>query len=144
MIAPSIGAGNTRRESVLGWLAVALITLISSFFALFAGGETANEGLMGLGHVVQMAVVVIPGVVAVTFRRSGGMFAVIGVFSIVFFGFLQPISYILGIPLITAGVLFYFGHPQPKKLAYLVLVGVPLLVGLATAIGALLAGPRPI
>lgn len=141
-----------RRTSTLGWIGVALVTAIVSFFALFACGEGVADGLPSfLGHFLQMVVVVSIGLLAIARPRIGApILALPGLF-VVGFGVVRHMSegslmeafYTLqiGVPLVAAAFLLYVGRPEPKRRAYGVMVGVPLLIGLLTAVVMLLTGP---
>lgn len=126
-----VGPVHARRDAVIGWLALALATLVTSLVAMFGFGETVSSGVEGIGHFIQLAILIGIGVWAVSRRRAGTLFAlfgVLGLFQIRSFGGLY-----LGIPLTLAGILYYFGHPQPRRLAYWLTIGVPLLLGVVTA-----------
>ncbi len=150
---PSTPQGKTdRRANTLGWIGVALVTLIVSLFAHFAFGEGITDGLPSfLGHFLQLAVVLSIGLLAITRPRIGAVILVLPGLFVVGFGVVRHLfagrlmetfwTLQIGIPLVAAAFLLYVGRPEPKRRAYWVVVGVPLLIGLLTALVMLLMGP---
>lgn len=125
------GGSADRNRSTLGWIAVWLVTLTGSFVAVLAGGEVVGSGVGGLGHVLQMVVVIGLAVLAVAKPWTSVIYALLGLFLFVrYFGIGGVI--LGGVPFIAA-VLLYFGRPEPRQKVYRVMVGVPLLVALVTA-----------
>ncbi|MFZ5827870.1 MAG: hypothetical protein ACOY94_26495 [Bacillota bacterium] len=122
---------SDRTRSILGWIGVWLVTLVGSLVAAFAGGELVGSGVGGLGHVLQWAVIVGLGLLAVARPFSSVIYALVGLF--ILMRYLGTGGVILGgIPFI-AGVLFFYGRPVPRQKAYRVMLLVPLIVGLVTA-----------
>jgi len=131
-------------------VAVALSTLVASFFGMFAGGEGVGEGWPAMvAHAVQMLVVIVPALIAVRWPRVGGSLIVLAGLG---FGlwFLLPgliAGAVVGsvfpqvLFLIVAGLLYFYGRPSPRRVTYAVIVGVPLVVlALSFALAALLMG----
>ncbi len=123
----------------LGWLATVLAVLVSSFFAMFAFGETAGWSLEGIGHFVQLVPVLGITVLAIAVPWSGAVLALLGVLAGVLFR--NGIGLVLGLMLVAAGAGFFFGRPAPRRLAYWIAVGVPVLVGLLTLVMVAVFGP---
>ena len=138
-----------RRANTLGWIGVALVTLIVSLFAHFAFGEGVVDGLPSfLGHFVQLVVVLAIGLLAIARPRIWAVLLALPGLFVVGFGVVRHFPegrwieafYTLqvGIPLLAAAFLLHAGRPEPKRKAYWIVVGVPLLVGLLTAAAMLL------
>jgi hypothetical protein len=121
---------GSRAAGACGWVGLALSVLVSSFFAMFAGGEALSEGVGALGHVLQTGLVVAIALLAVAVPRYGAVYALLGVAVVLVFRSMAGV--IAGLPLILAGVLLWFGHPAPRRLAYLIAWSVPVAVGLLT------------
>lgn len=122
----------------LGWFAVALAVLVSSFFSMFAFGETAGWGWEGIGHFLQLVPVLGVTVLAIAVPRTGAVLAMLGVLAGVLFR--GGTGLVLGLLLVAAGVGFFFGRPRPQRLAYWLAVGVPVVVGVLTLAAVLVFG----
>lgn len=129
---------------MLGWIALALATLVTSFYAMFLGGEAAaslvaaqswQEALAsmmaGIPPFVFVTFFVGMGAVAATFRRAGTVYALLGIIGLLFLP--GPMGPLQAIPLIISGILYYLGHPEPRRRALRVAVWTPILVALVTA-----------
>lgn len=97
----------------LGWTAVALATLATSFMAMFAGGETVAWGWEAIGHYGQVLVLVGVSLLVLTVPWGGVVFALPGLFSLA--RLRGSFGVILGLLLILTGVLFVFGNPRPRR-----------------------------
>jgi hypothetical protein len=115
----------------LGWIGVACLTLVDSFFAMFAGGEGFSGPRLDLVslllHSTQLVVVLCIGLAAVTWPKVGAaLLTVPGVFfALEAFG----VGKLVGVFLLITAALFYWGSPRPRRLAYWIAGGVPVAVG---------------
>lgn len=147
----------SRREPVasvfsnrLGWAGVALATLATSFVTAFAVGETIGSGIEGLGHVLQLIVLLAVLIAAVSIPRVGAVFVLLGVLLAGFVvarsftpagaGTMPGFGVFFGGYLVLTGVLLYLGRPQPRRLVYLVTAGGPILAAVVTIIAMAAAG----
>ncbi len=134
--------GVSRRQFVIGWVAVALSVMAASFLGVFAGGEGVSDGWQaGLSHLFPMLVLIVSALIAVRRPRLGGvlylfagavLFSRIG-FASGFRGILMALPIVL--PVLLAGILYLFGRPGPRRLAYALIIGIPIF---ATALAAIL------
>jgi hypothetical protein len=61
-------------------------------------------------------------------RFGGGLHAILALLAAWFLeAFTNPAMFILILPLVGIGVLYWFGRPQPRKVAVLLVVGLPIL-----------------
>ena len=153
----------SRRQRIMGWVAVALSTLIAAFFAMFAIGEAFSEGWGAfLAHGAQMLPVVLFGVIAVRWPRVGGSLLLLAALVLLLVPVITRLIVVQGatildtlrvmvwmvqlaLPIILAGILFFYGRPSPRKLAYGIIVGVPLAVfAVGAMIGGVFAGEAPV
>lgn len=134
---------RTQNRSPLGWIALVLATLVTTFFAMFLGGEagtslagaqSAQEALdlmlAGLSPFLVVTLLVVTGVVAVAVPRAGAVYLLFGAGAVI----LMPdlLGLVVGAVWATAGALFSLGHPEPRRWAYWLAVGLPVLVALLT------------
>lgn len=137
------------KKNILGWLAVSFSLVISCLWAFWGILENFHEGwhsasLKGnlIGMLAYLAPMFISVGIALWAIRSpiGGGVLYIGIgiiFSFIVIATWNPLKAGLGtalswfpvtVLLIIVGVLYFFGRPKPKKLAYALAAGLPLLV----------------
>lgn len=129
------------KTQILGWAAVAVSTLIASIWAFWGIIETFHEGwfhdsllknlgLMFLQYLGPMMIFVFLTLLAIAYPRAGGpLHALIGLaLGLFLFGWddFAPMVLII-IPLVLLGLLYWFGRPEPRRWAYRIAVGLPLL-----------------
>jgi hypothetical protein len=69
-------------------------------------------------------------------RVGAGLHGILALGVVWFFGGLtNPVTLLLSLPLIGLGVLYWYGRPQPRKLAAYLALGVPLLALVVSGIG---------
>lgn len=139
--------GESIRK-ITGWAAVVLITVVASFLSFWGMIENFHEGwwypslfervgVMFVQYLSFAIVTVLIGVIAVCWPRiGGGILLVITTWFI--WEFIAPrvphmsikamLSWfpVAGLPVLV-GILFLFGRAEPRKWAYLTVVGFPLL-----------------
>jgi hypothetical protein len=129
------------RTQILGWIAVGLSTAISCFWAFWGSIENFHEGWyyeplpqnVGLMLVQYLSpMFVFMGVTLVSLywpRLGGGLHVIFAALAAWFFqAFSDAVMFLLFLPLIGLGVLYWFGRAQPRKLAAILAVGLPLLI----------------
>lgn len=137
-----------KKRQIAGWIAVGLSTAITCLWAYWGGIETFHEGwyfqsflsnvaLMFAQYLSPMIVFMIVALLSIRWPRfGGGMHVVIAILAAVFFSISDnTVIIFLLIPLIGFGLLYWFGRPQPRKLAYRLAVGLPLLTLIISGIG---------
>jgi hypothetical protein len=128
------------RRQIAGWIAVALSTAITCFWALWGIIENfhegwyyesllANVGLMLVQYLSPMLVFLGVTLVSISWPRLGG--ALHAILALLVAGFFQAwtstVTLFLIAPLVGIGLLYWFGRPQPRKIALSLAVGLPLL-----------------
>lgn len=137
------------KKNILGWLAVSFSLVISCLWAFWGILENFHEGwhsasLEGnlVGTLAYLAPMFISVGIALLAIRSpiGGGIVYIGI-GIIFSGIIlatwNPVKEGLGTALswfpvtallVIVGILYFFGRPKPKKLAYALAAGLPFVV----------------
>lgn len=124
----------------MGWAAVGTSTIITSFWAFWGIIENFHEGwyfesllsnlgLMFAQYLSPMLVFMIVTLVSIFWPRIGGSLHVIfALLAIWFFNaFSNAATFLIILPLIGLGLLYWNGRLEPKKLAVSVSIGLPLL-----------------
>ncbi len=139
-----------KRESCIGWIATIFSTLVACLWAFWGTFENFHEGwwapelsgrLLGtLAYLAPMLISVFLAVLSIWRPKVGAVVMFLFGCSFTFFIFYErwgniDLSIILGwapvtIMVIGLGGLWWFGKPRPKKLAYIVAIGLPLLVAI--------------
>jgi hypothetical protein len=131
---------NFDKSQVLGWIAVGLSTVITSFWAFWGIIENfhegwfyeswfSNVGLMLVQYLSPMLLFMGVTLISIFWPRvGGGLHAVLSLFAVWFFqAFANPLMFLIIAPLLGLGVLYWFGRPQPRKLAVSLVIGLPML-----------------
>jgi hypothetical protein len=129
---------------MLGWIAVTLSTVISTFWAFWGSIENFHEGWYHpeLGRNVVLAVIqylpwmFIPMIAAllVLWNRSAGVLLHVGLAGLMLWrmGARGAALTLIILPLLTLAALYKFGRPEPKRWARRIVVWVPLLTALVS------------
>jgi hypothetical protein len=128
------------RRQIVGWIAVGLSIIINCFWALWGVLETFHEGwyyeslLSNLGlalvqYLSPMLIFIGAALVSLFWPRlGGGLHAILTSLAAGFLGaFTNPAMVILILPLLGIGALYWFGRPQPHKVAVWLVAGLPIL-----------------
>ncbi len=138
----------TRRQLIFGWTAVFIVAVIASLWAYWGGIENFYEGwysrsiweniLMMLAQYWMLAIVfMIIGFVGIRFPRISLFLNIaLGIGAAVFFSgaSFSVLWIMILIPLTAIGLLFFFGVVKPRKFAYILVIGVPVLILVVTSI----------
>lgn len=147
---------SVKIRLILGWIAVALITVVACCWAFWGTLENFHEGwwyphllknlaLMLVQYMSFSLITITIGIVAVRWPKIGGGILIVLSFLLNLLVLkINPLSQMslrdifiwfpfIGLPWVVA-VLFLFGRPQPRKWAYLIIVGAPLLVSVVCAV----------
>ena len=127
-------------RQVAGWIAVGISTIITCIWAFWGIIENFHEGwyyeswlsnigLMFFQYLSPMLIFMGVTLVSIYWPRLGGsLHAIIAIFAIWFFqSFSNAATFLLIIPLIGLGALYWFGRPQPRKLAAALVIGLPIM-----------------
>jgi hypothetical protein len=133
------------RHQVLGWIAVGLSTAITCFWAFWGIVENFHEGwyyaswgtnvgLMFAQYLSPMFLFLGVALVSIIWHRiGGGLHLILAFFAAAFFqANTATVTFFLITPLIGMGALYWFGCPQPRKIAILLVVGLPVLTLIAS------------
>jgi hypothetical protein len=129
-----------KKRQLTGWIAVGLSTIITCFWAFWGIIENFHEGwyheslisnlgLMLLQYLSPMLIFMGITLVSITWPRFGG--GLHGLLALLAIGFFQAFSnaatFLIILPLIGLGALYWYGRPRPQKLAVAMAVGIPML-----------------
>jgi hypothetical protein len=125
---------------IMGWMAVAVSTLITCFWAFWGIIENFHEGwyfeslwlnlgMMFIQYLSPMLIFVIVALISIYWPRIGGsMHGLVALFAVWFFqAFSNAATFLIIIPLIGLGMMYWFGRPKPRKAAAFIVFGFPLL-----------------
>jgi len=136
------------KRQVAGWIAVGFSTLITCFWAFWGIIENFHEGWyyeswlsnMGLMFVQYLSpMLIFLGVTLISIfwpRLGGGLHVIFALLAAWFFqAFTNAATFLLITPLIGLGALYWFGRPQPRKLAVYLVVVLPMLTLIISGTG---------
>jgi hypothetical protein len=129
-----------KKRQLAGWIAVGLSTVITCFWAFWGIIENfhegwyfeswlSNVGLMFVQYLSPMLLFMGVTLISIFWPRIGGtLHVVFALFATWFFqAFNNPVMFLLIAPLVGLGALYWYGRPQPRKLAVSLVVGLPML-----------------
>ena len=136
------------RKFWLGWVGVGITLIFSSMWAYWGAIENFHEGwyshsvwenifMLVFQYLLFTWVFVLLAVISLRWKRIGlALHILIAGASIWFFSgaSLSVLAGMIVLPILTLGLIYYFGEPEPKKWAYRLLVLVPLIIVLAISI----------
>ena len=134
------------RKEALGWTAIALSTLVASFWAWWGISENFHEGWyytsffqnvawMLVRYMSPMIVFLFLGTLAAAWPQVGGaMHILAGIMIPLLFARNLTAILIMIIPLLILGVLYYRSSPPPFPQAMIILYVVPILLAIVLAI----------
>ena len=147
--------GKKTPSLIMGWAAVILITVVACFWAFWGTIENFHEGwwypsifervgVMLIQYLSFSIVTVLIGIIAIRLPKIGGGLILvlsawfIWVFIVPKLPHMNMRAILSWFPMawfpVLVGILFLFGRPQPRKRAYLIVAGVPLLVSIICAV----------
>ncbi|MGD2158625.1 MAG: hypothetical protein PVG14_13100 [Anaerolineales bacterium] len=125
---------------IAGWIAVGISTAITCFWAFWGIIENfhegwyyksllSNVGLMFVQYLSPMLIFLGVTLVSIYWPLVGGsLHGLISLLAIWFFdAFSQAATFLLVIPFIGLGAMYWVGRPQPRKIAASLVVGLPIL-----------------
>lgn len=138
---------QVNKRQVIGWIAVGISTIITCFWAFWGIIENFHEGwyfetwlsnlgLMIVQYLSPMVLFLAVTLIAIYWPRFGSLLHVgLAVFAAWFFqAFSNPGMFLLIAPLIGLGALYWFGRPEPRRVATLLVILLPLLTLLIAGI----------
>jgi hypothetical protein len=128
------------RRMIAGWVAVSLSIAITCLWAFWGILETFHEGwyyesllsnlgLMFLQYLSPMLIFMGLGLLSISWPRVGGALHAIFALLVAWFfhALTNTVTLLLITPLIGLGALYWFGRPQPRKIALSLVAGLPIL-----------------
>lgn len=132
---------TNRTRQILGWIGVGITVVLTGIWSFWGIVENFHEGwysvsvwenlfMLFMQYLIFTLIFSALACLSLRFPRIGFVFhIVLAGFSVYFSGSSFTVAYLMiAIPLILLGLLYLFGRPKPKKLAYLLIICVPLLI----------------
>jgi hypothetical protein len=139
------------KRRLAGWIALGISTLITCFWAFWGIVENFHEGwylesllsnlgLMFVQYLSPMLIFMAVTLLSVFWHRfGGGLHVVLVLLAIWFFqAFSNAAMFLIILPLIGLGLLYWIGRLEPRVLAASVALGLPLLTLIIAGIGPVL------
>ena len=128
------------KRQIVGWIAVGFSTAITCIWAFWGIIENfhegwyyeswlSNMGLMFVQYLSPMLIFMVVTLISIFWPRfGGGLHVIFALLSAWFFqAFTNAATFLLILPLSGLGALYWFGRPQPRKIAVSLAVGLPIL-----------------
>lgn len=125
---------------IIGWMAVGLSTAVTCFWAFWGIIENfhegwyydswlSNVGLMFVQYLSPMLIFMGVTLISISWPRfGGGLHIILALLAVWFFqAFSNAATLLIITPLIGLGLLYWYGRPQPRKIAVSLAVGLPIL-----------------
>jgi hypothetical protein len=138
---------RSDRRQTIGWIAVGSSTVITCVWAFWGIIENfhegwyyeslwSNVGLMFAQYLSPMLVFMGLTLISILWPRQGaGLHVVLALLALGFFRApTNAAAFLIIVPLIAIGLLYWFGRAQPRKRAVFLAVGLPLLTIIAFGI----------
>lgn len=137
---------NIKR--IIGWIGVAITVIFSSFWAYWGAFENFHEGWYSTSiwenifmyifqYMLFTIIFVFLALNILKWKKIGLILHILlGIFCAWFFSGskFSVIGLLIVIPFLALGLIYYFGDPHPKKLAYKLIILIPLIITLAISI----------
>ena len=127
-------------SAIVGWIAVGISTIITCFWAFWGIIENFHEGwyfeslwmnlgMMFIQYLSPMLIFMAVTLISIFWPRFGAILhGIIALFAIWFFNAISnAATFLIILPLVGLGVMYWFGRPQPRKAAVYLVVGLPML-----------------
>lgn len=142
---------GTKGRQLAGWLALSVSTLVTCFWAFWGILENfhegwyfeslgSNMGLMFVQYLSPMLIFMAVTLVSIFWPRLGGsLHVVLALVGIWFFqAFSNAATFLIILPLIGMGLLYWIGRPEPRKMAASLIVALPMLTLIIAGTGPVL------
>ncbi|MFC1997414.1 DUF1566 domain-containing protein [Chloroflexota bacterium] len=129
-----------NKRQILGWVAVGLstaITCVWSFWGIIENFHEgwyfeswlSNVGMMFVQYLSPMLIFMAVTLISIYWPRVGGsLHAIFALLAIWFFqAFSNAATFLIILPLVGLGAMYWFGRPHPRKVAVYLIVGFPML-----------------
>jgi hypothetical protein len=139
---------HARLRLVLGWVGIAITVIISSVWAYWGAIENFHECwysesiwenlfMLVFQYWLFTWVFIALALVALKWRQIGlGLHVALAVFAVWFFSgaSFDVLGLMIVIPILGLGLLYFFGQARPKKWAFRLVIGIPLLIILIASV----------
>jgi hypothetical protein len=128
------------KRQAAGWIAIIASTAVTCFWAFWGIIENfhegwyyaswlSNVGLMFAQYLSPMLIFMGVTLISIFWPRLGGsLHVILALFAVWFFqAFSNAATFLLIIPLMGLGALYWYGRPRPRKIAAALVVGLPML-----------------
>ena len=128
------------KRRIAGWIAVGLSIVVTCFWAFWGIIENfhegwyheswlSNVGLMFFQYLSPMFIFMGVTLISIFCPRLGGsLHLILALFAVWFFqAFSNAATFLIIIPLIGLGGLYWYGRPRPRKIAATLVAGLPML-----------------
>ena len=139
---------RTDKRQIAGWIGVSLSTLITCIWALWGILENFHEGwytetlasnlgLMFIQYLSPLLIFMAVTLVSIFWHRvGGGLHFVFALLAIVLFqAYSNAATFLIILPMIGLGLLYWIGRIEPRRVAVSVVVGLPILTLIIAGIG---------
>ncbi len=137
-----------KSKNIIGWIGVSITLIVASLWSYWGAVENFHEGMyspafwenlfMFLFQYMLFPIIFVGLAISSLKWKWTGLFLHIGLalFSLYFFrgAHFTVIGLMIVIPLILLGLIYFFGKPKPKKWAYRLIVGIPLIIVISVSI----------
>ena len=130
-----------HKRQIVGWISVGFSVVITCVWAFWGISENfhegwyyesllSNVGLMLAQYLSPMLLFMGLTLISISWPRLGGGLHLIFALLVAWFfqAFTNAAIFMLIVPLIGIGVLYWFGRPEPRKIALLLAAGLPMLI----------------
>ncbi len=145
LLKPTFGHNVTMKQldkrQITGWIGVGFSIVITCTWAFWGIIETfhegwyyesflSNVGLMLAQYLSPMLIFMGVTLISISWPRfGGGLHLILALLVAWFFQvFTNAAIFMLILPLIGIGALYWFGRPEPRKIALLLAAGLPMLI----------------
>jgi hypothetical protein len=131
---------NDAKQQIVGGIAVGISTLITSFWAFWGIIENfhegwyyeswvSNVGLMFAQYLSPMFIFLGVTIISIFWHRlGGGLHVILALLALGFFdGLNNAAVFLIILPLVGMGVMYWFGRPHPRKVLISLAIGLPML-----------------
>lgn len=137
-----------NKKRIIGWIGVIITIVFSSLWAYWGSIENFHEGwysrsvwenlfMMFFQYLIVTIVFVALALISLRWKRVGlALHILLAAFSVWFFSgaSFSVVGFMIVIPIIGIGLLYYFGDPKPKKWAYRLILLIPLVIIFAISV----------
>lgn len=136
-----------KRQLIPGWIAVGIVVVIASLWAYWGGMENFHEGwyskniwenisMMLVQYISIPLIFIVIGLIGIRFPiASLPLCIVVGIAAAIILSgaSFSALWAMIIIPLAGMGLLFFFGRAKPRRIAYILVASIPIVILLVTS-----------